>query len=109
MGSWTFIRDRLAAVLEEIGLQQRQAEYVGRAEAASPATGLMKKHNAEQAKLVDLALTLPKPEPRHRAVSTTVPPKNPAAQAKPKPAAKPATKTMRRKRASQTDPAGTKR
>ena len=109
MGSWTFIRDRLEAVLEEIGHHQRQAEYFGRAEAASPATGLMKKHNAEQAKLVDLALTLPKPEPRHRAVSTTVPPKNPAAQAKFKPAAKPATKTMRRKRASQTDPAGTKR
>jgi 2-oxoglutarate dehydrogenase E1 component len=80
MGSWTFIRDRLEAVLSDIGHSQQLARYVGRAEAASPATGLMKIHLAEQAAFVDEALVVPKAAPKRRAVSTKAPAKKPAAK-----------------------------
>jgi 2-oxoglutarate dehydrogenase E1 component len=58
MGAWTFIDRRLESVLEEIGATQTRPRYVGRAEAASPATGSAKRHRMEQEKLVDEALTL---------------------------------------------------
>jgi 2-oxoglutarate dehydrogenase E1 component len=50
MGAWTFIDRRI----EKLG---RRARYAGRAEAASPATGLAKTHAAEQGVLVNEALT----------------------------------------------------
>jgi len=37
--------------------------YVGRPEAASPATGSLRRHTMEQEKLVDEALTLPTKKP----------------------------------------------
>jgi 2-oxoglutarate dehydrogenase E1 component len=43
-------------VLGAIGIAAKRPRYVGRPEAASPATGLYKRHNQEQAKLVDEAL-----------------------------------------------------
>jgi 2-oxoglutarate dehydrogenase E1 component len=49
MGAWTFIEPRL----REIGCQPR---YIGRADAASPATGSHKRHVAEQQSIVDAAL-----------------------------------------------------
>jgi len=58
MGAWTYMAPRLEAVLEEIGAAHRRPRYVGRPEAASPATGLLRRHNEEQAKLVDEALSL---------------------------------------------------
>jgi 2-oxoglutarate dehydrogenase E1 component len=51
MGAWTFIDRRI----EKLG---RHATYVGRSEAASPATGLAKTHAAEQAAIVNEALTI---------------------------------------------------
>jgi 2-oxoglutarate dehydrogenase E1 component len=102
MGSWTFIRDRLEAVMNEIGHPQGQARYVGRAEAASPATGLMKKHVAEQGALVDEALSLTAAAPQRRPVSTKAPSKQPTAKAAvkskptPKAKAKPAAKRARK-------------
>ena len=96
MGSWTFIRDRLEAVLSDIGHSQHLARYVGRAEAASPATGLMKIHLAEQAAFVDEALVVPKATPKRRAVSTKAPAKKPAAK---KPAAKTTKAPAKRTRA----------
>ena len=95
MGSWTFIRDRLEAVMGEIGHPQGQARYVGRTEAASPATGLMKKHLAEQAALVDEALSLPTKKSARRPVATKAPARKPAtktATKSAKSAAKPAAK-----------------
>ncbi len=58
MGGWTFVDRRIEAVLT--GLKQKSGRplYVGRAEAASPATGLAKTHAAEQAALVRDALGL---------------------------------------------------
>ncbi|MDM7945702.1 MAG: 2-oxoglutarate dehydrogenase E1 component [Oceanibaculum nanhaiense] len=57
MGSWTFVDRRIEAVLTEIGAKHKRPVYVGRPAAAATATGLLKRHNLEQAKLVDEALS----------------------------------------------------
>jgi 2-oxoglutarate dehydrogenase E1 component len=58
MGAWGFIHERIEAVLMTIKHKTQRPHYAGRAEAASPATGLMKRHTAEQAALVNEALTV---------------------------------------------------
>jgi len=58
MGAWSFVEPRIEEVLGEIGAKHGRARYVGRAEAASVATGLLSRHNREQAALVDEALTI---------------------------------------------------
>jgi 2-oxoglutarate dehydrogenase E1 component len=60
MGAWFFVDRRLEALLVEMGHKTTRAKYAGRDEAASPATGLLKRHNMQQAALVDTALTLDK-------------------------------------------------
>jgi 2-oxoglutarate dehydrogenase E1 component len=55
MGSWTYVDRRIEAVLAEMGRKDRPT-YVGRVDAASPATGYLKRHNKEQAELIDKAL-----------------------------------------------------
>ncbi len=93
MGSWTYIREPLEELLSEMDRGDVRIQYAGRAAAASPATGLMRKHVAEQAALVDAALTIPKPAPAKAAK-----PASPA-PAKAKPAAKkPAAKAKRKTR-----------
>jgi 2-oxoglutarate dehydrogenase E1 component len=57
MGPWTFVDRRLEFVMEEAGSKAKRPLYVGRKAAASPATGLYKTHNLEQAQLVEQALT----------------------------------------------------
>ena len=56
MGSWTFIRDFIEEVMQEIGTRQQRLNYAGRAAAASPATGSLTRHNREQKALVIEAL-----------------------------------------------------
>jgi 2-oxoglutarate dehydrogenase E1 component len=51
MGAWHFVYHRLRRILPE----GRRLSYVGRAEAASPATGLYKVHQQEEAELVNRA------------------------------------------------------
>ena len=58
MGAWTFVDRRLEAVLTEIDADHKRPRYVGRPEAASPATGNGVRHRREQEQLVDEALTL---------------------------------------------------
>jgi 2-oxoglutarate dehydrogenase E1 component len=58
MGPWTFVQPEIEAVLANIKHRQSRLPYIGRPAAASPATGLLRRHNREQAKLVDDALTL---------------------------------------------------
>ncbi len=60
MGGWTFVRPEIELVLAGIKHKQRRLLYVGRPAAASPATGLLRRHNREQAHLVDEALDLSK-------------------------------------------------
>ncbi len=59
MGAWNFADRRIEAVLGKLGGVATRPRYVGRVAAASPATGLAKIHAAEQAALVNAALTLP--------------------------------------------------
>lgn len=56
MGSWFFVNPRIEDVLVKMKHKAVRPRYAGRPEAASPATGLMKNHNAEQARLVEQAL-----------------------------------------------------
>ena len=56
MGSWTFIRDFVEELMQEIGMRQQRLDYAGRSAAASPATGSLARHNQEQNALVIDAL-----------------------------------------------------
>ena len=56
MGAWTFVDRRLERVLVAIDAASKRPRYVGRDEAASPATGSAKVHTQEQAALVAAAL-----------------------------------------------------
>ncbi len=56
MGAWSFVDRRIEAVLGGLGGRAARPSYVGRAAAASPATGSAKVHAAQQARLVRDAL-----------------------------------------------------
>jgi 2-oxoglutarate dehydrogenase E1 component len=56
MGAWSFVDRRIERALAGLDLKAKRARYVGRPEAAATATGLFKRHNAEQARLVNEAL-----------------------------------------------------
>ncbi|MEO0829793.1 MAG: 2-oxoglutarate dehydrogenase E1 component, partial [Pseudomonadota bacterium] len=57
-GGWTFIEPNIEWVLTRIQAKHTRPTYAGRAASASPATGLASAHKAQQAALVDDALTL---------------------------------------------------
>ncbi len=64
MGAYRFIADRVAPILKA---SSRDLHYAGRPESASPAAGSLKRHQYEQAKLIEEAfapMTLPKPRTR---------------------------------------------
>ncbi len=56
MGAWSFIDRRIEKALSSLDIKAKRARYVGRPEAAATATGLLKRHATEQARLVDEAL-----------------------------------------------------
>ena len=58
MGAWTFVDRRIESLLLDLGGAAQRPIYAGRAEAASPATGLAKRHAKEQKKLVQDALVI---------------------------------------------------
>ena len=55
MGAWRFLREQIQPLLDG---SERELRYVGRSESASPATGSMKRHQQEQAEILDEALTI---------------------------------------------------
>jgi 2-oxoglutarate dehydrogenase E1 component len=55
-GYWAFVEPYLEQCLADAGTKPRRAAYAGRAASASPATGLAKRHAAEQAALIADAL-----------------------------------------------------
>ena len=57
-GGWNFVEPNLEWVLNHIGADHSRPRYVGRAAAASPATGLASRHKAEQDALVNDATTI---------------------------------------------------
>ncbi|MSP67106.1 MAG: 2-oxoglutarate dehydrogenase E1 component [Alphaproteobacteria bacterium] len=58
MGAWTFVEPRIEKLLEDAKAKCRRPVYVGRKEAASPATGFLKVHQREQDALVVEAITV---------------------------------------------------
>ena len=56
MGAWNFVDRRIEQVLAGLAVAAKRPRFAGRAEAASPATGLFKRHTEEQAQLVADAL-----------------------------------------------------
>jgi 2-oxoglutarate dehydrogenase E1 component len=56
MGAWNFADRRIEQALAGLDVAAKRPRFVGRAEAASPATGLFKCHVQEQAQLVAAAL-----------------------------------------------------
>lgn len=57
-GAWSFVDPMIEETLVKIKHKTSRARFVGRAASASPATGLLSRHNAEQKKLIEQALTL---------------------------------------------------
>ena len=57
-GGWSFLEPNFEWVLAKVGAKHLRPKYAGRAAAAAPATGLASRHKAEQAALVDDALTI---------------------------------------------------
>jgi 2-oxoglutarate dehydrogenase E1 component len=55
-GAWNFVEDLLVDCLDEAGFAGMRPQYAGRESSASPATGLAKRHAAEQAALIEAAL-----------------------------------------------------
>ena len=56
MGAWSFLNHRLQAVLQDCDIFAKTLRYIGRPEAAAPATGLAERHNAEQDYILNHAL-----------------------------------------------------
>jgi 2-oxoglutarate dehydrogenase E1 component len=56
MGAWGFVDRRIEQVLAGLDVAARRPRFVGRPEAAAPATGLFKRHVQEQTQLVGEAL-----------------------------------------------------
>ena len=57
-GAWTFMEPNIEWVLSRIRETNYRPKYAGRAASASPATGLASQHKAQQAALVNDALTI---------------------------------------------------
>ncbi|ESZ85840.1 MAG: MFS transporter [Blastomonas sp. CACIA14H2] len=55
-GSWFFVEPFIEECLADAGVGPKRARYAGRVAAASPATGLAKRHQAEQGALIADAL-----------------------------------------------------
>jgi 2-oxoglutarate dehydrogenase E1 component len=55
-GAWFFVEPFIEECMKDAAIKSQRARYAGRAAAASPATGLMKRHQMEQAALVADAL-----------------------------------------------------
>ncbi|TKZ22419.1 2-oxoglutarate dehydrogenase E1 component [Shimia litoralis] len=57
-GAWSFIEPNIEWALTRIKAKHTRPVYAGRAASASPATGLASQHKAQQAALVNAALTI---------------------------------------------------
>ncbi|SMF62835.1 2-oxoglutarate dehydrogenase E1 component [Allosphingosinicella indica] len=67
-GYWTFVEPFLETCMADAKIKPRRPVYAGRPSSASPATGLAKRHAAEQAALIEDALGhQSQPAPRRKA------------------------------------------
>ncbi len=58
MGAWSLMEPCLEDVLVKIGARQKRPIYIGRTAAASPATGLLRRHLKEQNSFINEALSI---------------------------------------------------
>ena len=58
MGAWSYMDRRIEDLLRRLDIKANRPGYAGRAESAATATGLLRRHNREQAALIDEALTV---------------------------------------------------
>ena len=58
MGAWSYIEPNIEWVMDQSGMKGRRPRYVGRAAAASTATGQLSRHVAEQKTLVGESLAV---------------------------------------------------
>ncbi len=58
MGAWTYMDRRIEGVLKTLDIKAKRPDYIGREDAASPATGLARIHQQQQETLVREALGL---------------------------------------------------
>lgn len=57
-GYWHFVDRRIEGVLTEVKHKAARPKFVGRIDAAAPATGILARHQAEQTKLINEALSI---------------------------------------------------
>ena len=56
MGAWNSARNYIQWTLNYIKAENREVNYIGRKPAASPATGYLKKHLAQQKEIIEKVL-----------------------------------------------------
>ena len=57
MGAWNTARNYIQWTLKHIKAKSREVDYIGRKPAASPATGYLKKHLAQQKEIIEKVLS----------------------------------------------------
>ena len=57
MGAWNTVRNYIEWTLDHIKAQNKEVIYIGRQPAASPATGYLKKHLAQQKEIIEKVLS----------------------------------------------------
>ena len=57
MGGWNTARNYIEWTLDHINAENRTVDYIGRQPAASPATGYLKKHLAQQKEIIEKVLS----------------------------------------------------
>ena len=57
MGAWNTARNYIEWTLNHIKAKNREVNYIGRQPAASPATGYLKKHLAQQKEIIEKVLS----------------------------------------------------
>ena len=57
MGAWNSAKTYIQWALNYIGVEKKQVDYIGRKPAASPATGYLKKHLAQQKEIIEKVLS----------------------------------------------------
>ena len=53
MGAWFSVRDYIQWTLDYIKANNREISYIGRSPDATPATGYVKRHLAQQKEIID--------------------------------------------------------
>ena len=57
MGAWNSARNYIQWSLDHINAKNKVVNYIGRKAAASPATGYLKKHLAQQKEIIEKVLS----------------------------------------------------